>query len=354
MKINFRKISLEEISGLLQGLGQKPYRAVQISDWLYKRHATSFDDMTDLPIELRRQLINTAYISNLLMRQCRVSKDGTTKFLFELEDGETIESVLIPNSLGDNACTLCISSQVGCAMNCKFCMTGRLGFKRNLEAYEIYDQVISVSRHIASSSQPVQLITNIVFMGMGEPFNNIKEVVKSIKILNGPLDISRRRITVSTSGVVPGFQELSEHGLGVNLAVSLNATTDDTRSSIMPVNKKYPIKRLLDACRKYPLKQNRSLTFEYVMLGGVNDTKEDAVRLIHLIRGIRSKVNLIPYNPGLSEAEGPDNVELKKPSEKKVLAFQEILHKAGVITIIRKSKGSDISAACGQLKALYR
>jgi len=359
MKINFKKLSSDELSGHIRNLGQRPFRASQISNWIYKKFAMSFDDMTDLSINLREQLNKTAYISNLIIRECQVSRDGTMKFLFELEDGETIESVLIPNALGDNACTLCISSQVGCAMNCEFCMTGKLGLKRNLKAYEIYDQVISVNRHIASSAKlPVPVLTNIVFMGMGEPFKNINEVVKAIKVLNGPLDISRRRITVSTSGVVPGFQKLAEHELGVNIAVSLNATTDDIRSRIMPVNKKYPINKLLEACRKYPLKRNRSITFEYVLLGGINDSKEDAVRLIHLIHGTKSKVNLIPYNPAYSPCSSPsdetDRIDLKKSSEKKVLAFQEILHKAGIITIIRKSKGSDISAACGQLKALYR
>jgi 23S rRNA (adenine2503-C2)-methyltransferase len=194
-------------------------------------------------------------------------------------------------------------------------------------------------------------------MGMGEPFNNIKEVIKALWILTGIMEFSKRRVTVSTSGVVPGFRQLAEHAPGVNIAISLNATNDETRNLIMPINKKYPLKILLDACRNYPLKPNRSITFEYVLLGGINDSKEDAVRLVALLRGMKSKVNLIPYNPSVPLPVNVYcehvNLKLKKPSERSVLRFQEILHSAQIIAIIRKSKGSDISAACGQLKALY-
>ncbi len=354
MKINFKYISLEEIASFINNLGQKPYRARQISNWMYKKLATSFDEMTDLPADFRVKLKETAYISAPEILKCQTSNDGTRKYLFKLEDGESIESVLIPNALGSGCFTICISSQVGCAMNCRFCATGMLGFKRNLKAYEIYDQILAVRKHLESTPQTSALsVTNIVFMGMGEPFNNMNEVVKALHVLTGPMEFSRRKITVSTSGVVPGFKKLADHGNGVNLAVSLNATTDETRSLIMPVNNKYPLKKLLEACRNYPMKANRSMTFEYVMLGGFNDAREDAIRLIKLLKGTRSKVNLIPYNPLFKLPSNKQNsgIKLKKPSDKKVLEFQEILHDAHIITIIRKSMGSDISAACGQLKA---
>ena len=355
--MNFKYFSKEEISAIIEGLGQKPYRADQIISWMYKKLASSFDEMTDQPRDFREKLKQTAYISSPEILKCQTSKDGTRKYLFELEDGETIESVLIPNALGSDCFTLCISSQAGCAMNCGFCATGMLGFKRNLKAYEIYDQILTVKKHLSSFPQiSASSVTNIVFMGMGEPFNNMKEVIKALHVITGPMEFSRRRVTVSTSGVVPGFQKLGEHGNGVNLAVSLNATTDDTRSLIMPVNKKYPLKKLMEACRRYPLKANRRITFEYVMLGGINDSREDAVRLIKLLKGTRSKVNLIPYNPSYSPTldKSCGTVKFKKPLEKRVVEFQEILHNARIITIIRKSKGSDISAACGQLKAGYK
>ena len=315
----------------------------------------SFDDMTSLSVEFREQLKKAAFISNLCIKKKQVSKDGTVKFLFELEDGEAVESVLIPNNLGEHCFTLCISSQAGCAMGCSFCITGRMGLKRNLKAYEIYDQVLAVKKHITTESDSTSpSITNIVFMGMGEPFMNFNEVNKALWTLVGPMGFSKRKITVSTSGVIPGFRKLAEYGPGVNLAVSLNATTDETRTRIMPVNKKYPINKLINACKNYPLQPYRRITFEYVMLKGINDTKEDAYRLVHLMGGIKSKVNLIPYNPSTFVPAHPVknliSLKLNKPLERQVLAFKEILHKAGIAVIVRKSKGADISAACGQLK----
>ena len=357
MKLNFKIISLEKTSDILLDLGHKPYRARQISSWIYRKLAVSFNDMTDLSLNLREQLNEIAYISNLTIMERRASKDGTVKFLFELEDSETIESVLIPNNSGKECYTLCISSQVGCAMGCSFCITGRMGLKRNLKAYEIFDQVIAVKRYLGSVPPATSpSITNIVYMGMGEPFANIKEVIKSLQVLTGPMGFSKRKITVSTSGLIPGFRKLADYGPGINLAVSLNATTDNTRSLIMPVNNKYPIKKLLDACKNYPLKPTRRITFEYVLLNGINDSKEDAVRLLNLLRGIRSKVNLIPYNTAQTTTVSSGsklNLTHTKPSEAKVLEFQKILLKSGIAAIIRKSKGSDILAACGQLKASY-
>jgi 23S rRNA (adenine2503-C2)-methyltransferase len=357
MKINFKEASEDKILGIVLNIGHKPYRAKQISKWVYENMVSSIDEMTNLSIELREQLKKRAFISNLCIKKIQVSKDCTIKFLFELEDGETIESVLIPNNSGAHCFTICISSQVGCAMGCSFCITGKMGLKRNLKAYEIYDQVLSVKKHITTESDFTSpSITNIVFMGMGEPFMNFDEVNKALWTLVGPMGFSKRKITVSTCGVIPGFKKLAEHGPGVNLAVSLNATTDETRTLIMPVNKKHSIKKLINACKEYPLQPYRRITFEYVMLRGINDTNEDAYRLVRLIGGIKSKVNLIPYNTSTVVPVHPDkshiSLKMDKPLERQVLVFKEILHKAGIAVIVRKSKGADISAACGQLKGL--
>ncbi|MBI4687893.1 MAG: 23S rRNA (adenine(2503)-C(2))-methyltransferase RlmN [Nitrospirae bacterium] len=353
MKKNFKEISKDNIALCLESLGQKPYRAEQILNWIYKKLAASFDEMTDLPLQLRKSLNETACISNLALLSRQVSEDGTQKFLFGLEDGNTIESVLIPDK---DRLTLCISSQAGCRMGCRFCMTGRLGLKRNLKAYEIVDQVITVSRLI-EHSHPSPLpsrerdlsakITNIVFMGMGEPLDNIDEVALALWRLTGLMGFSKRKITVSTAGIVPKIYELAQKGPEINLAISLNATTDEIRSKIMPINKKYPLKELLTACKKYPLSPRRRITFEYVLLKGINDSKEDAIRLVRLLRGIRSKINLIPYNPSDPEKN------FKQPLESDVLSFQNILTDSGMTAIIRKSKGEDIMAACGQLRAAY-
>lgn len=374
MKTNFKQLSAEEIAGLIEGLGQKPYRVNQIINWIYKKLAASFDEMTDLPKALREELKKKSYVSNLHLLQRQFSSDGAQKFLFELEDGKTIESVLIPNSRGVDRFTLCISSQVGCAMGCLFCKTGKLGLKRNLKAYEIVDQIIAVRRILLSSAQlhseftslnsPLTkgeykgirdgikggYVTNIVFMGMGEPLNNLREVTSALWRITRFMGFSKRKITVSTAGIVPMIYELAEKAPEINLAVSLNATTDEIRNQIMPINRKYPLKELVKACREFPLSPRRRITFEYVLLDKINDSKEDASRLAKLLSGIRSKVNLIPFNPYPLHR---DVARFKKPTEKKILEFQGILQKAGVTAIIRKSFGADISAACGQLKAAY-
>ncbi len=370
MKTNFKEFSQEKITLLIAMLGQKPYRAKQIINWIYKKLASSFDEMTDLPVKFREELNKTAFLSNLKLLQTQISTDGTQKFLFQLEDGETVESVLIPNTRGENKFTLCISSQVGCALGCVFCVTGKLGLKRNLRAYEIVDQVITTSRILSISSHPLLIpslekgdtlgskrgikggdITNIVFMGMGEPLNNFNEVAEALWRITELMDFSKRRITVSTAGIIPNIYKLADKFPDINLAISLNATTDETRNKIMPVNKKYPLRELLKACKEFPLTARRHITFEYVLLEGINDTNEDALRLVKLLRGLRSKVNLIPYNP----APVQKIIQLfRQPPGNKILEFQDILHKAGITAIIRKSMGADISAACGQLKATYQ
>jgi 23S rRNA (adenine2503-C2)-methyltransferase len=366
MKINFKHLSKNEIQDILSRLKASSYAPGQIIDWIYRKSACSFDDMTNLSKQLRIQLKSIAFISSLTLLKKSESQDGTQKFLFGLEDGESIESVLIPNSTGQDRYTLCISSQAGCSLGCKFCSTGSLGFKRNLFVHEIVDQVIAVKRSIARNqkaarrhdvkgllSHNMPVITNIVFMGMGEPLNNLNEVIKALRRLIEYMDFSKRKITVSTAGVVPAIKSLAKTGLDISLAISLNASTDEVRSRIMPINKKYPLKKLLQACRDFPLSPRRRITFEYVLFDRVNDSIEDAHRLVSLLKGLRSKINLIPYNSSF-RASGTAHPSFETPDDERVLAFQQVLKKAHMTAIIRRSMGADIAAACGQLKAAYR
>jgi 23S rRNA (adenine2503-C2)-methyltransferase len=338
-KIDLKSLSKDDVESFIKDAGLPSFRSRQILHWIYGRYAQSLEEITELSKKLREELAERAYISNLTLLNRLTSHDGTEKFLFGLEDGETIESVLIPD---EERLTLCISSQVGCAMGCVFCLTGKSGLKRNLGPHEIIDQVISVNRMILP-----RRITNIVLMGMGEPLANFDNVVEALRRMTGVMVISPRRITLSTAGIVPRIAELGQLGLKVNLAISLNATTDSVRDVIMPINKTYPIKAVLDTCRKLPLQQTRKITFEYVMLKDINDSTADAKRLVRLLHGLQSKINLIPFNPY-------SDCEYERPDDIAVLLFQEILAKAEVTVIIRKSKGRDILAACGQLKARYK
>jgi 23S rRNA (adenine2503-C2)-methyltransferase len=269
----------------------------------------------------------------------QVSEDGTEKYLFELEDRETIESVLISDK---DRLTLCISSQVGCAMGCRFCLTGKLRLKRNLKAHEIVDQIISVRKII----QPKN-ITNIVLMGMGEPLANFDNIIDALWKITGYMKISPSRITLSTSGIVHHILDLHKKAPMVNLAVSLNATTDKVRDYLMPVNKKYPLKELLNSCRIFPLHERGRITFEYILLKDINDSPEDAKRLLKLLKGIPSKINLIPFN-------AYQGAEFERPEDESIINFQNILRKGKLLAFIRKSAGQDILAACGQLKADYK
>lgn len=346
-KINLKALSKAAMEEFVKEQGLPAYRAKQILHWIYEKKAESIESITEFSIELRKKLSDIAYISNLELLKRQVSKDGTEKFLFGIEDAESIESVLITD---EDRHTLCISSQVGCAMSCGFCLTGGIGFKRNLKAHEIVDQIIAVMKvkseelKFKSFTNPV---TNIVFMGMGEPLLNLDEVVEALHRITEFMGFSKRRITLSTCGIAPKITELYRRAPHVNLAISLNATTDDVRNRLMPVNKEYPIRVLLDACRKIPLSPRDRITFEYVMIDGMNDSLSDAKRLVTLLRGIPSKVNLIPFNPFAGS-------KFKRPSDERVLAFQEILVRGKIYTFIRKSKGQDILAACGQLKAGYK
>jgi 23S rRNA (adenine2503-C2)-methyltransferase len=332
-KTDIKNLTLEALETYISGLGKERFRAKQIFKWLYQMDATSFGEMTNVSKEFRQTLEETAAISNLVPEVVEASADGTKKYLFRLSDGSTVESVLIPDE-GRN--TLCISSQVGCAMACSFCLTGTFGLSRNLTTAEIVNQVCAVKR-----DEPVR---NIVFMGMGEPLANLAAVIPAVKILTDPdgFQFSNRKVTVSTSGLVPQMAELGQ-AVTVNLALSLNATTDEVRSRIMPVNRRYPLTELLAACKSFPLPSRRWITVEYVMIRDLNDTLEDAKRLVRLISHFPSKVNLIPFN----EHEG---ASFKSPTQETIDRFHKYLLDKNVTVITRSSRGSDISAACGQLK----
>lgn len=335
-KVNLKALGIKEMKEFIDALGLPDYRTGQILRWIYVKSAGSIDEMTDLSKDLRMRLNERTYLSSLRLIDRKTSVDGTEKFLFELEDGYSIESVLIPD---EDRLTLCVSTQVGCAMACRFCLTGRMALKRNLRAFEIVEQVISAGR-----LSPRKRITNVVLMGMGEPLMNFNEVVEALSRLTELMHFSQKRITLSTAGIVPKILKLPEVSPHVNLAISLNATTDEIRDFIMPINRKYPIKELISACRHYPLQKRRRITFEYVLMDGINNTPDDAKRLVALLNGIPSKVNLIPFN----EYEG---CEFKMPSDDKTLSFKNILISSGLIALIRKSKGTDIMAACGQLSS---
>jgi 23S rRNA (adenine2503-C2)-methyltransferase len=337
-RINLKSIPRDGLRRFVEEAGLQGFRAGQLVHWIYEKYVSDIAEITEFSKVLRSTLADLAYISELRPAGRLRSSDGTEKFLFSLEDEETIESVLIPD--GDRL-TLCISSQVGCAMGCKFCLTGRLGLIRNLKAFEIVDQVITVSRLILPGR-----ITNIVLMGMGEPLANFDEVAEALRRITEYMGISKRRITLSTAGLVPGMSLLAQKAPEVNLAVSLNASTDRERDEIMPVNKRFPLKSLLDACRKFPLGPRRKITFEYVLISGVNDTVEDAVRLVRLMRGLRCKINVIPLNPHAG-------IRMKRPPDRTVFEFQKVLVGSGLTALIRESKGQDILAACGQLRADY-
>jgi 23S rRNA (adenine2503-C2)-methyltransferase len=358
-KTDLLSLPLEELTGLIQSLGQKPYRAKQVYGWLFRKLATGFEEMSDLPKDFRALLADSARISQMVPAKKTVSADGTRKYLFTLEDGQAIESVLIPD---EDRLTVCISSQVGCAMGCAFCLTGKLGFTRNLTPGEITGQVLAVERDLRNdpyidpqTGTPVEMkengpvhryLTHIVVMGMGEPMMNLENLLISLKILIRPdgMNWGPGRITVSTVGVVPKMEEFLSAETGVRLAISLTSADDSKRDQLLPINKVYPLAQLIQTLKKYPVAERRPLTFEYVMLKGVNDSQTDALQLVRLLQGLHAKVNLIPLNAS------PD-VPFERPSQETMVAFQKALWKAGLTATLRESRGRDILAACGQLKA---
>lgn len=335
-------LALDEpaLEQFVNDLGWPKFRARQILRWLYQERVRDIERMTDLSKTERACLAAIVSIDRLSDCEVRHSSDGTRKFLLRLEDGLVIESVLIPDAA---RLTLCLSTQVGCTLDCGFCLTGQMGLKRNLTTHEIVEQALTALDRL----EPGERLTNIVLMGMGEPLANFDAVAAAIARLTNRrwgLGIPARRITLSTAGLASRLQDVAK--LGVNLAISLNATTDAQRDRLMPaVNRLHPLARLLAACRAYPLPPHRRLTFEYVLLAGENDSEQDAKRLTKLLNGIRCKINLIPFNPF------PGN-PYHRPADSDVLRFQTVLRKAGFDALIRKSKGRDVLGACGQLGQL--
>ena len=336
--INLLELSHRDTTDLMEQLDWPAYRADQLLRWIHQGRVRDVDGMSDIPKRQREQLRAIARLERFGdPAQVRISEDGTRKFLFRLSDGMLVETVSIPDA---GRLTLCLSSQVGCTLDCRFCLTGRMGLRRNLKAHEIVDQVLSVMDQL----EPGQQITNFVFMGMGEPLANADAVGEAIRRLTNRvwgLGISAKRITVSTAGLASRLSAFST--LGVNLAVSLNGTTNEQRARLMPaVNRRHSLSALIAACRAYPLAPRQKLTFEYVLLADINDSEDDARRLIKLLHDIRCKVNLIPFN---EFAGGP----YRRPDSAAILRFQSRLRRAGFDVLVRKSRGRDILGACGQL-----
>ncbi len=340
--VNLLGLDRAGLEEFFASIDEKKFRATQVMKWMHQMGVTDFQEMNNLSKDLRTRLSETACVQNLEVAEDMLSKDGTRKWLLKLPDGNHIEAVFIPE---DERGTLCVSSQVGCALDCSFCSTGRQGFNRNLTTGEIISQVWLAAQLLEDEKKPGRKITNVVMMGMGEPLLNFDNVVRAVRIMMDDFayGLSKRRVTVSTAGVVPAMDRLGDT-LDMRLAVSLHATNDELRNELVPVNKKYPLKELMAACHRFIEKQNsRSrITFEYVMLDGINDKPEHARELIKLLKDIPTLMNLIPFNP--FEGSG-----YRTSSRNAIMRFSEILHDAGMTTVIRKTRGDDIDAACGQL-----
>ncbi|HTM03344.1 MAG TPA: 23S rRNA (adenine(2503)-C(2))-methyltransferase RlmN [Vicinamibacterales bacterium] len=330
-------LELTQLEDALAARGIQRYHARQLYRWIFKRGVSDFDLMTDLSKSLRARLTEEFAIATPQVVKDESSVDGTRKLVLQLADDRRIESVFIPDT---PSMTFCISTQVGCAMSCGFCLTGKMGLVRNLTAGEIAGQV----RVLAGATGMLDVPFNIVLMGMGEPLHNYENTMTALRILNSEhgLAISPRRITLSTVGIVPALERLAQEPFMPNLAISLHATTEEQRTQLVPPNRKYPLAEIIDTCRRFPLKKRSRITFEYVLLAGVNDTPDDARRLVQLLSGIRSKVNLIPLNPA-------PGIPFERPSDERVDRFAQILADRHLTVSVRKSRGRDIRAACGQL-----
>ena len=333
---NIKDYNLEELKQELISIGEKPFRAEQIFKWIYQENVTSFDEMTNLSLELREKLKQnySLCIFNILRKQ--ESSDGTIKYLFDVLDGNAIETVLMKYHHGYS---LCVSTQIGCKMGCKFCASTGIAFARNLSSGEIVEELLAVER-----DQKIK-ISNVVYMGIGEPLDNYDNVVNSIRIINNPkgINIGARHISVSTSGLVPNIYRLAEENIQCTLSISLHATNNEKRSSMMPVNNRYPIEELIQACKDYIAKTNRRISFEYALAKDNNDNLEDAKGLVKLLKGMLCHVNLIPINK-------IENGAFDKSSNENIIKFRDYLNEHGIVATIRRELGSDIDAACGQLR----
>ncbi len=333
---NIKDYTINELKEELKNLGEKPYRAEQIFKWLYQVNVTSFEEMTDLSLELREKLKNEYNICNYNIIERQVSKDGTVKYLFDILDENAIETVLMTYKHGK---TICVSSQVGCKMGCKFCASTGIAFIRNLTSGEIVEQLLAVQKDLNTK------ISNIVFMGIGEPLDNFDNVMKAIEIINYPkgLGIGARHISISTCGLVPKIYEIADRDLQCTLSISLHASNNEKRSSMMPINNKYSIEELMKACRYYIEKTNKRISFEYALAKDNNDNEQDAKELVKLLKGMLCHVNLIPIN---KIEEG----KFSKSTNENIIKFRDYLNGKGIVATIRRELGSDIDAACGQLR----
>ena len=355
-------LNIQELAALLEEFDQPSYRARQLFGALYRERISRIEDISTFPLELRRNLVEVGWtVAHPEIEKSFASRDGTIRYLIKLSDGQSVETVWMPegddgeagdgSEAGDDLeshsvrtwqrATICVSSQVGCAVDCQFCLTALLGVKRNLTAGEIVGQICAVlaDRHV----NPPEDRVNVVFMGMGEPFLNYDNFIASVRLLVEGVGIPESRMTVSTAGIVPRITDLGAEAVRPKLAISLNAPNDELRSQIMPINKKWNIEKLMGAARDFPLRSRERMTFEYVLLGGLNDSDRHARQLAELVRGVRAKVNLIAWNPG-------PGVDFQTPAADRVFKFQEILVAAGIPAFIRRPRGRDIYAACGQLK----
>ena len=333
---NIKDYNLPELKEEFVQMNEKPFRAEQVFKWIYEAKVTNFDDMTNLSLELREKLKQNYTMSNFNIIKKQESSDGTKKYLFDVLDGNAIETVLMSYHHGYS---ICVSSQIGCKMGCKFCASTGIAFIRSLTSGEIVEQILAVERDNNIK------ISNVVFMGIGEPLDNYDNVVNAIRIINNPkgINIGARHISVSTSGLVPKIYQLAEENIQCTLSISLHATTDEKRSSMMPVNNKYNIEELLQACKDYIEKTNRRISFEYALAKDNNETIEDAKRLVKLLKGMICHVNLIPINK-------IENGKFTKSSNESIIKFRDYLNEHGIVATIRRELGSDIDAACGQLR----
>ena len=333
---NIKDYNFEELKQEMQELGEKPFRAEQIFKWIYQEKVKTFDEMTNLSLELRKKLEEKYPLCNYNIQRKQESKDGTIKYLFDVLDGNAIETVLMRYHHGNS---ICVSSQIGCKMGCKFCASTGIDFIRSLTSGEIVEQIIAVEQDTGEK------ISNVVFMGIGEPFDNYDNVVNAIKIINHPkgLNIGARHISISTSGLVPKIYQLAEENIQCTLSISLHATDNEKRSSMMPVNDAYPIEELMKACKDYIKKTNRRISFEYALAKDNNDNLEDAKQLVKLLKGMLCHVNLIPINK-------IENGKYDKSSNENIMKFRDYLNDHGIVATIRRELGSDIDAACGQLR----
>ncbi|MDD5155219.1 MAG: 23S rRNA (adenine(2503)-C(2))-methyltransferase RlmN [Candidatus Omnitrophica bacterium] len=337
---DIKELDFKELESVLKSWGMPAFHARQVFRWIYQKGADDFGCMTNLALTLRKKLQDDFYILGISVIKALCSKDGTEKFLFELKDKNLIEAVSIP---AEGRITACLSSQAGCKFSCRFCASGMFGFKRNLTCAEILEEL-----HYLKAGSQNKRITHVVFMGTGEPLDNYDNVLKAVRMINSKdgFNIASRRITISTNGVIPGIKRLAQEGLQIELSVSLHAADDKTRFRIMPINRIYPLKELMRACRAYVRKTNRQITFEYILIKGINSDLPNAQKLSTILKGLNCKVNLIPCNP----IEG---LNIVPPGEDETRSFKGHLIRSGVHVTLRRSRGQDIEAACGQLRSRY-